>query len=39
VAVFEPIDVISDGLPFDRGQTVIVTKARGNRVLVRVAKV
>lgn len=29
------VDVISDGLAIDRGQTVIVTKARGNRVLVR----
>jgi membrane-bound serine protease (ClpP class) len=29
------VDVISDGLAIDRGQAVIVTKARGNRVLVR----
>jgi membrane-bound serine protease (ClpP class) len=29
------VDVISDGLAIDRGRTVIVTKARGNRVLVR----
>ena len=29
------VDVISDGLAIDRGQTVIVTKARGNRVMVR----
>lgn len=33
------VDVISDGMPIDRGQSVVVTKARGNRVLVRVAKV
>ncbi len=32
------VDVISDGLAIDRGQTVIVTKARGNRVLVRVVE-
>jgi hypothetical protein len=29
------VDVISEGLAIDRGQTVVVTKARGNRVLVR----
>ena len=29
------IDVISDGLPVDRGATVIVVNARGNRVQVR----
>ncbi len=30
------VDVIAEGLPIDRGQTVVVTKARGNRVVVRV---
>jgi membrane-bound serine protease (ClpP class) len=29
------IDVIAEGLPIDRGQAVVVTKARGNRVQVR----
>ena len=29
------IDVITDGLPIDRGTAVVVTKTRGNRVLVR----
>ena len=29
------IDVIAEGLPIDRGQQVVVVKARGNRVLVR----
>jgi membrane-bound ClpP family serine protease len=29
------IDVIAEGLPIDRGQTVVVVKARGNRVVVR----
>ena len=29
------VDVISDGLGIERGQTIVVTKARGNRVLVR----
>jgi len=29
------VDVIAEGLPIDRGATVVVTKARGNRVLVR----
>jgi membrane-bound ClpP family serine protease len=29
------IDVIAEGLPIERGQAVVVTKARGNRVLVR----
>jgi membrane-bound ClpP family serine protease len=29
------VDVIADGLPIERGQAVVVTKARGNRVLVR----
>jgi membrane-bound serine protease (ClpP class) len=33
----ELVDVIADGLPIDRGQTVVVTKARGSRVLVRPA--
>jgi hypothetical protein len=28
-------DVIAEGLPIDRGRTVVVTTARGNRVLVR----
>lgn len=28
------IDVIADGLPIERGQAVVVTKARGNRVTV-----
>ena len=31
----ELVDVIAEGMPIDRGQTVVVTKARGNRVLVR----
>jgi membrane-bound ClpP family serine protease len=31
------IDVIADGLPIDRGQPVVVTKARGSRVVVRAA--
>jgi membrane-bound ClpP family serine protease len=29
------VDVIAEGLPIDRGQTIVVTKARGSRVLVR----
>ena len=29
------VDVIAEGMPIDRGQTVVVTKARGNRVVVR----
>jgi membrane-bound ClpP family serine protease len=29
------VDVIAEGLPIERGQAVVVTKARGNRVLVR----
>ena len=29
------IDVISDGLPVDRGAAVIVVNTRGNRVQVR----
>jgi len=29
------VDVIAEGLPIDRGQEVVVTKARGNRVMVR----
>jgi membrane-bound ClpP family serine protease len=29
------VDVIAEGLPIDRGQAVVVTKARGSRVLVR----
>ena len=31
----ELIDVITEGLPIDRGDSVVVTKTRGNRVLVR----
>jgi membrane-bound serine protease (ClpP class) len=33
----ELVDVIAEGLPIDRGQPVVVVKARGSRVLVRVA--
>jgi membrane-bound serine protease (ClpP class) len=29
------IDVIAEGLPIDRGSTVVVVKARANRVVVR----
>jgi membrane-bound ClpP family serine protease len=29
------VDVIAEGLPIDRGQAIVVTKARGSRVLVR----
>jgi membrane-bound ClpP family serine protease len=29
------VDVISEGLPIDRGTPVVVVKARGNRVQVR----
>ncbi|MCC7476609.1 MAG: hypothetical protein IT425_14560 [Pirellulales bacterium] len=29
------IDVIAEGLPIDRGRTVVVVKTRGNRVVVR----
>jgi membrane-bound serine protease (ClpP class) len=29
------VDVIAEGMPIDRGQSVVVVKARGNRVLVR----
>jgi membrane-bound serine protease (ClpP class) len=29
------IDVITEGLPIDRGTPIVVTKTRGNRVLVR----
>jgi membrane-bound ClpP family serine protease len=29
------VDVIAEGLPIERGQTIVVVKARGNRVLVR----
>ncbi len=29
------VDVITDGLPIDRGESVVVAKTRGNRVLVR----
>ena len=31
----ELVDVIAEGMPIDRGQPVVVVKARGNRVLVR----
>jgi membrane-bound ClpP family serine protease len=31
------IDVIAEGLPIDRGQAVVVTKTRGNRVMVHAA--
>jgi membrane-bound serine protease (ClpP class) len=31
------VDVISEGLPIDRGSPIVVVKARGNRVLVRAA--
>jgi membrane-bound serine protease (ClpP class) len=30
------VDVIAEGLPIERGQAVVVTKTRANRVLVRV---
>src|SRR5262249_20069951 len=33
----ELVDVITEGLPIDRGTLVIVTRTRGNRVLVRMA--
>jgi membrane-bound ClpP family serine protease len=33
------VDVIAEGLPIDRGQSVVVTRARGNRVVVRPAGV
>ena len=29
------VDVIAEGLPIDRGNAIVVVKARGNRVLVR----
>jgi membrane-bound ClpP family serine protease len=29
------VDVIAEGLPIDRGTSVVVAKTRGNRVLVR----
>jgi membrane-bound ClpP family serine protease len=29
------VDVIAEGLPIERGQTIVVVKARGNRVLVK----
>jgi membrane-bound serine protease (ClpP class) len=29
------LDVIAEGMPIDRGRTIVVVKARGNRVLVR----
>ena len=32
------VDVIAEGLPIDRGRAVVVTKARGSRVLVRAAE-
>jgi membrane-bound ClpP family serine protease len=31
------IDVIAEGLPIERGQAVVVTKTRGNRVMVHAA--
>jgi membrane-bound ClpP family serine protease len=33
------VDVIAEGLPIDRGTSVVVTRTRGNRVLVRVADI
>jgi membrane-bound serine protease (ClpP class) len=33
------VDVIAEGLPIDRGRAVVVTKARGSRVLVRTVEV
>jgi membrane-bound serine protease (ClpP class) len=33
----ELVDVIADGLPVDRGSSIVVVKARGNRVVVRKA--
>jgi membrane-bound serine protease (ClpP class) len=33
------IDVIAEGLPIERGQTVVVTKTRANRVMVHAADV
>ena len=35
----ELVDVITEGLPIDRGTSVVVVKTRGNRVLVRVSDV
>jgi len=35
----ELVDVITEGLPIDRGTSVVVVKTRGNRVLVRLADV
>jgi membrane-bound ClpP family serine protease len=32
------IDVIAEGLPIDRGQAVVVTQTRGNRVIVHAAE-
>ena len=31
------VDVIAEGMPIDRGQSVVVVKARGSRVVVRAA--
>ncbi|MEX2315793.1 MAG: NfeD family protein [Pirellulales bacterium] len=31
----ELVDVIAEGMPIDRGQTIVVVKARGSRVVVR----
>lgn len=31
----ELVDVIAEGMPIDRGEQVVVTKARGSRVMVR----
>jgi membrane-bound ClpP family serine protease len=33
----ELVDVIAEGMPIDRGQSVVVVKTRGNRVMVRSA--
>jgi hypothetical protein len=32
------VDVIAEGLPIERGQAVVVTKTRANRVIVRAAE-
>jgi hypothetical protein len=29
------VDVIAEGLPIERGQAIVVVKARANRVVVR----
>ncbi len=33
----ELVDVIAEGMPIDRGTSIVVVKARGNRVVVRAA--